>query len=709
MEMERLDRESVRALELKAPGACQKESRELYGRVRSGDVLGAFTVAERERIWSRICSATTENLIPSLYGFFEDLKYIKLAADCMKRLVRIEGKDTIRSTLENAYCSEDQRTENFLIQVSGPAMKLVRANGTDFFDVSYRQLWLYAIREHACMPAEVKRKKSGANAAHADEAVLFQFASLAHKLGFRSDEIGDILRRNPDREIARRLLTMARKPEQFHYEDIESCITMIEGVIAGARPVQNENIANDFMVEDDGKPPSRSGPPAVVDMARDKPSMYLDVLHGAFRRQDPNLTSLFIQRSRYFAFFGKDIDLSMDNVNAAQDQEGPVYGNLEVEHNTNNQLIHSSAFTQVEPERRVTEEEHQRRLVDLLSRVAETESQLELLEQRKVERLGIIEQLQSTITTKENNLQASRREEDEIQERLHGLQRTEADQVIRLERLQNDVQDRQSRIDELGGRRTNLDEEIRLDLVSANRQNQNDEEEQRIRLLQLSEQAIEKQNSVNQLTALHRQTQQETQRLEEERQRLESAVDELTVKKSQLVEEEQAKAVSIASAESEAKSVVDRLSAKELELRQNIDHLEICLRALQTKINDAVEDEMELQSRVQRLEAMGRHMTESGGEHDGTKEGQVERRRIGVGPMVRRALHNEEESILEEPDGVSTSPVGATASEAGAMILRAGLVSVILCFVALNPTLIRSRILNKCVLNSSNLRMESGG
>ncbi|OWT42486.1 hypothetical protein VFPPC_18399 [Pochonia chlamydosporia 170] len=82
-------------------------------------------------------------------------------------------------------------------------------------------------------------------------------------------------------------------------------------------------------------------------------------------------------------------------------------------------------------------------------------------------------------------------------------------------------------------------------------QNQNHEEEPRIRLLQLSEQAIEKQNSVNQLTTLHRQTQQETQRLDEERQRLGSAVDELTVNKSQLMEEEQAKAVSLAAAESE--------------------------------------------------------------------------------------------------------------------------------------------------------------
>jgi hypothetical protein len=102
-------------------------------------------VVEREQIWSKICSATTENLVPSLYGFFENLKYINLAADCMKRLVHLEGKDTIRQALENAYCEGDLSSEECLIQVSGPAMKLVRANGIDNFDLLYRQLWLYAL------------------------------------------------------------------------------------------------------------------------------------------------------------------------------------------------------------------------------------------------------------------------------------------------------------------------------------------------------------------------------------------------------------------------------------------------------------------------------------------------------------------------------------------------------------------------------------
>ncbi|KAK9444878.1 slyX domain-containing protein [Metarhizium brunneum] len=660
--MERLDRESVLALEHKAPGACQKEARQLYGQICSGDILGPFSDMEREQIWSRLCSTTTESLIPSLQGFFENLKYIKLAADCMKRLVRLEGKDTIRHALENAYLDGDQSSEECLVQVSGPAMKLVRVSGIDNFDVLYRQLWLYAIREHADMPAEVKRKKSGANTAQADEAVLFQFASLAHKLGFRSDEIDDILRRNPDREIARRLLRTARKPTLFQYEDIESCITMVEGVIARAQPVPNDHTENEYMIEDDSKPPERSGPPAVTDMARDKRFMYLDVLHGALPRQDPNLTSLFIQRSTYFAFFGQDIGLSIENINAAQNVQGAVDGSLQLERNPNHHSTHSGAL-QAESELHVAEEVHQRRLEDLRRKVVDAESHLELLERKQNERQNTIEQLQSTITAKENSLEAHRREEDELQERLRGLRGTEAEQIIRLESLQNDVQERQSQISELDRRRTDLGEEIRLDLLSADRQNQSaQEEDQRIRLLQLSDQAIEKQNSINQLAALHRQKQQETQQLDGERERLQSVVDELTVKKRLLSEEEQAKAAALAEAERERKSVVDRLSAKELELRRNIDFLETCLQQLQRKINDATEDEKELRLRIERLRATENSVADGDGEQG--------LHRVALGTLVRRALNADEGSgDFDTPD---ESPAGPSAAGAGgSMIQRA--------------------------------------
>lgn len=665
--MKRLDKQSVLALELKAPGACQKDARGLYGRVHGGEILSAFSQAERERIWSKICCATTECLIPSLRGFFNDLNYIKLAADCMKRLVGLNSDETIRMELEAAYSEADQSGGGFLVQVSGQSTKLVRGSGSEHFDVLYRQLWLYALREHPAMPAEVNPKKSGGKTTQVDEDVLFRFVHFARKLGFKTDEIKALLQSNPDRAIARRLLTTARKPEEFDYEDMESCITAVAEVIASAQPIANDKTEEYYTIEDHGKPPERSGQPMKNDLARDKEFMYVDVFHGAFPRQNPNLSSLFVQRSMYFALFGKDISLSVDDINAAPEVPKAAYGGLAFEQHTNPRLIQLSA------EQRAVEERYQRQLEDLRGRVADTESRLELLVQKEHERLETVERLQSTLATQESTLDAARSEDRELRERLEGLRQEAAEQVIRLETLQNDVQQRQSKIGELEKRRTDLSGEIRLSLVATNRQNPNfQEENHEARLLELSEQAIEKQNNVNQLAALNREKQQEMLHLEEERQRLQLLVDELTAKHK----EEEARAATMAAEERERHSVVDKLKEKELELRQTIDHLDMCLQRLQTKINDATEDEKELQSRIERLtEAERANVTASGRESDAPVERpQIENSALGT--MVRRALNTDEESLTEEyNERERTAIVGPFATAVGTELVHVPQVS----------------------------------
>lgn len=636
--MGRLDRASVQALEQKAPGACQKEAQRLYGRIRSGDIIGAFGDLEKEQIWSRLCSTTTDCMVPSLRGFFNDLNYIKLAADCMKRLVTLRRDDTIRRALGEAYKKKDHSNDECLVEVSGSAMKAVQASGRHNFDLRYRQLWLYALREHADMPAEVKRKTTGAKTAHANETVLFQFASLAHKFGFESDEITDMLRRSPDREIARRLLRTARNPTMFQYEDIESCIAIVEEVIAKARPLPKDDAELEYVIEDSGKTPKRSGPPAIADMARDKSLMYLDVLHGSLPRQEPKLTSLFIQRSTYFAFFGRDTGVSIENINAAQSVPRGVDGNVALGTNSSRHAIYRGAM-QAEPELRVGEDVLPRRLAYLRGKVADAESQLE--------------QLQDSIASKQ-------REEDELQDRVQGSRETEAELTIRLESLQNKVQDSS----ELGRGRTDLGEEIRLDLLSADRQDQSAQEEaQRDQILQLSEQASEKQNSFNELADLHRQKQQEARGVEEERLRLQAEVDELLAQKRVLSEEVQAKMdtlASLAETEKERRSVVSKLGATELEMRRKIDHLETCLQNLQRKINDAKEDEKESQLRLVQIRATENSVADGEGERDLPRE--------PLGAMVRRELDRDD--VSESSTSPAPSPVAATPPPAGGSMAR---------------------------------------
>ena len=68
--MRKLDRSSVQALQLKAPGACEQQKRRLRARIRSGDILGNFSESKKEKIWSDIQAATVNCRVPSLYSFF---------------------------------------------------------------------------------------------------------------------------------------------------------------------------------------------------------------------------------------------------------------------------------------------------------------------------------------------------------------------------------------------------------------------------------------------------------------------------------------------------------------------------------------------------------------------------------------------------------------------------------------------------------------
>lgn len=54
------------------------------GMVLSGRAFGGFSDKERQVIWSRM--QRFDGLIPSLYTFFEDLKYLEACAYCVKRL-----------------------------------------------------------------------------------------------------------------------------------------------------------------------------------------------------------------------------------------------------------------------------------------------------------------------------------------------------------------------------------------------------------------------------------------------------------------------------------------------------------------------------------------------------------------------------------------------------------------------------------------------
>ena len=115
--MRKVDEADVKALEHTAPGACRADARDLYGKLKSGKIFGAFSEQGRETIWAEVCRRTKDRLVPSFSAFFEDLNWLKEPADCVKRLMHLSPRDTILSALEKrVFSGINQRAGQYLIQ-----------------------------------------------------------------------------------------------------------------------------------------------------------------------------------------------------------------------------------------------------------------------------------------------------------------------------------------------------------------------------------------------------------------------------------------------------------------------------------------------------------------------------------------------------------------------------------------------------------------
>lgn len=655
--MESLDHVSLKALELHAPGACESEARTLYGRVCAGEVLGAFNSQQRQAIWTKICYATADCLIPSLSGFFEDLKHLKLVADSVKRLLRLTSKETIRSGLELSFSNADDEQDVCLVQTSGSLLRSIPVSGTGRFNVAYRVLWLYALREYPDMPAVPQRKLAGPSTGQVNERVLFEFASLAHKLGFRSEQIKTLLERDPDREIARRLLLTAREPDRFRFHDLEGSVTDIMKLIHSAHPICDSEMIDEDNLKDAGTP-LRSGKPKLSDHLRDKPYLFLDTMHKDVVCGSA-VTSFFIQRSTYFAFFGKKLSLNVADITASNvmhetttSMDGNQLQNDKTIHDSNLAPNHEgSSEDPVAPNPNVPQDTfQQQRLESLNQMVEEQEAKLEWLIQIETEQQENLERLRIVTLEQENKLADTERDYRQLKENLDAMRLVEADQAIRLETLKADEEKRKTVVWALQQTQYNPSEEIRLDLLPTAQQEEAicDEEgqlssinqfpedpenwertdqlsleideqqtmldqlrlqtneqqtilnqlslekvEQQTMLNQLILQAIEQQNSLNQLADTQREKKILVEQLEVEEQRLLKVVAELS---KNVDEAEQTKVE-----REKHDATVNNLIARELQLRGQIDQLEVCLERLQAKIDRAAPEETQSESPIDLL------------------------------------------------------------------------------------------------------------
>lgn len=441
--MLRVDKATVEALQGTAPGACRDDHKRLYSQLSSGRIFGTFGESEREEIWERVCAVSQDCLIPSLFTFFEDIKFLRSAAACIRRLMHLSKGNSVTKRLTQLFADSNQKTDQCVIQVSNTTYAEVPGNAVIRLDLGCRQLWLAAFREYRDLPAEPQKKNKllAKSRKEADETVLFGIASLASRLGFVSEEICKILDRSPDRELARRALLTVRKPEHYIYDNLEQRIQQLVEVFDTAQERSMERDVKPVNRRQRTSPPTRCGMPLDLDHDYDRQFLFLPTMHKYFENHTV-LTSLFVRRSIYFAFFGKDLAVDMGSIPSESAQSRGFKYTIITEPDerkgTNAQL---HKLSQEEQEKKKTIESlaveirgKREKLESLKAQIAEREEQVEISH--------LIAELQPRLA------ELVAKEKGQL-EKLEALNSMEQVQTKGLERLAETMKEQESRLNEM--------------------------------------------------------------------------------------------------------------------------------------------------------------------------------------------------------------------------------------------------------------------
>jgi Protein of unknown function (DUF3723) len=129
-----------------------------------------------------------------------------------------------------------------------------------------------------------------------------------------SDEINDLTKQSSDQEIARSTLLKARKLDCYEYDDafFEAYVEQIAKMFSTAIPLPLEQLSPALVSDDPDALGNRCGLPGEDAHEQDSKFLSMAALHTEREEQGEGITSFFVRRSVYFAFFGKPEDVGAD-------------------------------------------------------------------------------------------------------------------------------------------------------------------------------------------------------------------------------------------------------------------------------------------------------------------------------------------------------------------------------------------------------------
>jgi hypothetical protein len=180
----------------------------------------------------------------------------------------------------------------------------------NFFDLSIVQLWLFSFR-HFVHKRGRERKKRQPFQWPTKDASLSKLATLASRLGFKSEQISLLQNQNLGQNIAQGFFQSYCREQFYAYEEyqVRSMSNKLWRFLQNLpKYVEKEDAAAQFVTNDPELEAShRFNSPTRDEYERQRRHMFADQLFNPDQQQSQYVTSLGVTQDILFCFFGKDI------------------------------------------------------------------------------------------------------------------------------------------------------------------------------------------------------------------------------------------------------------------------------------------------------------------------------------------------------------------------------------------------------------------
>lgn len=295
-----VDSATVQYLESLAPRASHVDEEHIRTLMHDRSIFARIvSQSDQDIILRNLLSF--EGMIPSLYTFFEGLKYLEPCAKILRSLLPPRSKRSIFQSFSASYFRPTQLRIEY-------AHNDTRSHPSDTYDqdraLGYHQLWLRALRDFPSMTDVAPRKETDQEKPLVSEPnpILWQnFASLAMSQGFRTAAAEELSARDGIHQLAEQVLKRANFEPTRLAVATRGIVDILKSLTASATP---SDAVPAFSGEECVPKERRCGRPFADDHHYDREFLFLPYIHQSIQCQGSEITTFYCKWEMLRTFLG---------------------------------------------------------------------------------------------------------------------------------------------------------------------------------------------------------------------------------------------------------------------------------------------------------------------------------------------------------------------------------------------------------------------